>query len=502
MKEHFSQQDPLPAETGPLSLPDDTRFVGSSSGEPSPGAMPAHAPNLPATFPLPQGRERGSERSPQARSRPGRALLAALLILCVLGGGASYTRLAAIDRMPVAAGSPIVIKIGATLPLSGADNSFAQPVADALSLAINEANATHFLPGYTFILDLKNDIPPSGAHDPSTSVVNIVDLASDAQVAGDIGPLNSGIAKAQMPVTNQMPLVQISPTTTNPCLTISGFAGCTDYDDLVPTLRPTGKVTFFRLATPDNWQGTLGADFVFKMAGYHRVYLIDDSYAAPYSQLQVDAFQQEFLKDGGTLLGRTSIQPAKDYSQVLQKIAALHPDMIYFGGLDSSGGIPLYQQIERSAALAKTPFMGNDAIQTSSFIHNVSTPRGPVYSTIAATDARHVPGAAPFIQHYEATYGPLGLYSAASYDSAWILLNAIKAALLTGARVPTGPNDMRTAQRFRTAVIQQVARTHYEGVLGPQSFDHNGDTTHRVITITQLKNASWQYKTMLTPASL
>ena len=33
--------------------------------------------------------------------------------------------------------------------------------------------------------------------------------------------------------------------------------------NLVPTLRPTGKVTYFRIAPTDHYQGLAGADYLF-----------------------------------------------------------------------------------------------------------------------------------------------------------------------------------------------------------------------------------------------
>ncbi|HCP74500.1 MAG TPA: branched-chain amino acid ABC transporter substrate-binding protein, partial [Ktedonobacter sp.] len=93
-----------------------------------------------------------------------------------------------------------------------------------------------------------------------------------------VGPFNSSVAKAEMPITNQAPLAQISPANTNQCLTKNtAEAGCTGANNLIPTLRPTGKVSYFRIATTDDHQGPAGADYMYKTLNLKKVYVIDDA---------------------------------------------------------------------------------------------------------------------------------------------------------------------------------------------------------------------------------
>src|SRR5207302_555173 len=140
--------------------------------------------------------------------------------------------------------------------------------------AVDNANKNHTIPGYTLLFVPKDDVGPSGLHDPAVGAQNVRALIGDALVAGIVGPFNSSVAKAEMPITNQAPLAQISPANTNPCLTKEGAAvGCTGANDLVPTLRPSGKVNYFRIATTDNHQGPAGADYLYKTKGYKKVYV-------------------------------------------------------------------------------------------------------------------------------------------------------------------------------------------------------------------------------------
>src|SRR5260370_14928722 len=109
-------------------------------------------------------------------------------------------------------------------------------------MAVDQANANHTLAGVTLVFDPKDDVGPSGTHDPTVGAANVTGLVSDAEVAAMVGPFNSSVAKAEMPITNQAPLAMISPANTNNCLTQdTKAASCNGKNDLLPTLAPTGK---------------------------------------------------------------------------------------------------------------------------------------------------------------------------------------------------------------------------------------------------------------------
>ena len=103
-------------------------------------------------------------------------------------------------------------------------------------------------------------------------------------------------------------------------------------------------------------------------------------------------------------------------------------------------------------------------------------------------DTSKNPNASTFVSQYKAAFpsDPINVYSAASYDCANILIQAIKTALANGAKAPTSSSDSTTATSFRTAVIAAVQGVAYDGVTGHQSFDANGDTNLKIISIYKL----------------
>ena len=408
-------------------------------------------------------------------------LLLGLLVACGSGAGGGGTT-------PTVTGST-TIKIATDLPVSGADESSGKPAEDGAHLAVNQANANHTIPGYTLVFDPQDDVGPSGTHDPTTGARNVTALVGDALVAGIVGPFNSNVAKAEMPITNQAPLAQISPANTNPCLTKdTADSGCSGSNNLLPTLRPTGKVSYFRIATTDDHQGPAGADYLYNKLSLKKVYVIDD--AETYGVGIANAFVGEWKKLGGTVLGHSSepgTTTASAYVSLLTQIATMKPDVIYFGGVDSTGGIQVRKQMANINGLQNIPYAGGDGIVTPTFATTIGTSGAASYGTVAVVDTSQNPAAATFKQQYSAAFtDPINVYSAAAYDCANILIQAIKTALANGAHTPTDSSDAAGAKAFRQAVINAIQNINFTGVTGHQSFDSNGDTTDKIITIYKL----------------
>lgn len=399
------------------------------------------------------------------------------------------------------------IKIATDLPVSGKDTSSGKPAENGAHMAVDQANQNKTIPGITLVFDPQNDVGPSGIHDPSVGAQNVTSLVGDALVAGIVGPFNSNVAKAEMPITNQAPLAQISPANTNQCLTKNtAAAGCSGANNLIPTLRPTGKVSYFRVATTDDHQGPAGADYLYKTLNLKKVYVIDD--AETYGIGISNSFIQEFTAVGGTVLGHSS-EPGNTTSFVslLTQIASKSPDAIYFGGLDSTGGILIREQMQQVPALKNVPLEGGDGIVTPSFASTIGLNGGAAYGTVAVVDTTTSASAKAFRDQYDAIYGAanLNVYSAAAYDSANILIQAIKTALANGARTPQNSSDSAGAKAFRQAVINAIQGISYNGITGNQAFDSNGDTTNKVISIYKLaantsNKPDWIFATQVTIA--
>src|SRR5207249_2052534 len=109
-------------------------------------------------------------------------LLLAILVACGTGttggGGGGGTTIT----------GSTVIKIATDFPASGKDTSNGKPAENGAHLAVDEANKNHTIPGYTIAFVPKDDVGPSGSHDPGVGAQNVRALIGDALVVGIIGP--------------------------------------------------------------------------------------------------------------------------------------------------------------------------------------------------------------------------------------------------------------------------------------------------------------------------
>ena len=137
------------------------------------------------------------------------------------------------------------IKLGIELPQSGNELANGEPTANGIKLAVKQANDKKLIPGYTIEINSQDDAV-NGVHNPDKGRANMQALASDAAVLGVVGPFNSNVARAEIPVSNEAGLVQCSPANTGVDLTQEGSE----------QYRAAGKPrNYFRLAAPDNIQG-------------------------------------------------------------------------------------------------------------------------------------------------------------------------------------------------------------------------------------------------------
>jgi len=359
-----------------------------------------------------------------------------------------------------ATSSTKVVTLGADLPLSGAETPNGGPTLNGVKLAVEE----NPVPGYTINVEAKDDAL-NGKHDPQTGATNISQLVNDKSVFAVVGPFNSNVAQAEIPVSNAAGLIQCSPANTNPGLTKG---------DSAKALRQTNpdKIAYVRVATTDDIQGQAGADIAYNIAGAKSAYIVDDT--ETYGKGLADQFETTFKALGGTIVGHDGVGASgqSDFTALLTAAKAKNPGFVYFGGVTATGGGLLRKQMAQQG-MASIPFGGGDGISdgsaaTASSFLNVAGPDGDpnTYMTVAAVSL--IPDKAKFEADYKAKYGSeAGAYSASGYACAQIYLQALKAV---------GPD--------REAIRKYVTTTSnsFSTVLGTITFDANGDTSQHIIS--------------------
>ena len=161
-----------------------------------------------------------------------------------------------------------VLKVGISLPFTGSDSAGAARIGNGGILALDEANASHSVKGYTFVVEKFDDgTPNAGQYDPLQAANNARRMIADRGIVAALGPEMSGAGKAMAPILSQGNLAIITPSSTNADITDPKFA---------PLYRPAGKAIYFRTVATDAYQGPNAANYLARALKVKRVFLLDD----------------------------------------------------------------------------------------------------------------------------------------------------------------------------------------------------------------------------------
>jgi branched-chain amino acid transport system substrate-binding protein len=359
------------------------------------------------------------------------------------------------------------IKIGITLPLTGADAQGAVLIKNGFQMAIDEANEKGGAGGYkieTVVLD--SGTATAGQYDPAQAATNTKKLVSDPAVVANLGPEMSGEGKAMSPILSAASLATITPSSTNPDITSAD-------PKFVAQFRPNKKAVYFRTVTTDAFQGPNMANYYMDTLKVKSVYVLDDSGA--YGVGIADSFQKQAEKRGMKVLGRDQLNPKEaDYSTILTKIKAANPDALYYGGVAQAGVKLCKQAFDIIPKMLKA---GGDGMISPEMLSGCGFPAVEGwYATEASPEMLADPNAAATIEKYRKLYNTSpDNYALTAYDAALVVIDAIKRTADGGK--PVNRENVRDA----------IQATKLKTVQGEISFDDNGDINQRVISVFQVK---------------
>ena len=362
------------------------------------------------------------------------------------------------------------IKIGMTLPLTGADAEDALLIKNGAMMAIDEANAKGGIAGHKIeVVVFDSGTATAGQYDPAQAATNTKKLVSDPLVVANVGPQMSGEGKAMTPILSEADLATITPSSTNPDITDPKMAA---------QFKPKGKAIYFRTVTTDAFQGPNMANFYSQNLKVKSIYILDDSGA--YGVGIADAFQRQAEKNGVKVLGRDQLNPKEaDYTTILTKIKALNPDAIYYGGVAQAGVKLAKQAYDIIPNVLKG---GGDGVQGGSFLKGGGFPAvDGWYCTNAGPHLVEDPAAADWVKTFTQKYGKNpDDYSITAYDGALVVLDAIKRVVESGKEVN------------RSNVRDAMQATSLKTLQGVISFDENGDIKDRTVSVYRYKkNANY-----------
>jgi branched-chain amino acid transport system substrate-binding protein len=416
-------------------------------------------------------------------NHPVRSLLKASAVAC----GALLLTLPACSTDNAGVASDRAITIGVDLPLTGAEGSAGIATLNGVRFFVQRHPV---LDGFTISIDARDD--PAGASQATArGLKNLESLIAQPRVLAVIGPFDSSVARAQIPIANRAHLALVSPGTSSRCLTKEPFlpallnparTAITCKAAGLPSpaeLRPTGVNNFFRLSTTDELQGPAAADYATSQLHLQRVAVLTDGEA--YGQGLADSFTARFIHLGGTVVAHLDLDPSKtiDATAFLQAAKNDRAQGVYYGGTSSNHACVLRSQMTSVfGADAAAPLLGGDGIALDpTCVGDAGAAATGIYATVPAADPLHVDSASPVIAAFRAQYGrpeDFGPATIPAYDATGVVYQALDRAI----RASAGNMPARDSV---VAVI--AATTAYSGSTGVFGFDPAGDTTLRLVSI-------------------
>jgi len=314
-------------------------------------------------------------------------------------------------------------------------------------------------------------------------VDNVRKMLDDSAFLGMIGPYNSAVGKAEIPITAPKNFVMISPANTNPCLT-KDIAGCSYHPQ---DLRAGNPTNYWRVVTTDDYQGPAMADYLYKELKVTNVGILDDS--TVFGVGVAKAFEDEFKKVGGTVAKHSSYkkEQTSDFKSILLGFKNAGAKAVYVGGTDDQNiCIPRKQMKDIGWDV---PFTGPDGIETTDCINQAAGNEANMYATSAGADATQVSGAQQAVSDFRKAFpgaNDFGGYTMQAYDATNILMLAIGNAI----KANNGNKPSRKQVRDEMAKI-----TSFQGVIGNYGFDQNGDTTLKIVSVYIVQNSADPSKT-------
>lgn len=325
---------------------------------------------------------------------------------------------------------------GGKCPDGMAIGFFGALTGDNANLGINIRN------GAKLAIDQWNDKNPDckvelkefdSQGDPTQAPALAQKAVEDKNIVAIVGPAFSGESAQANPLFNEAGLPIVTASATNPDLAKQGF-----------------KI-FHRALANDAAQGPAVAKYILDQLSGKKIAVIDD--ASEYGKGLADIVRSEIKDGGGTVSTSESIDPkADDYSATVNKIAADKPDTVFYGGYYREAGL-LVKQLRDAGVDAQ--FVSGDGSLDPGFVKNAgaSAADGAVITCPCA------PSPADFQTSYKDAFDKdPGTYSPEAYDSANIILQAVKAG-------KTSREDINT----------YVSDIDYKGITKDFKFDKTGE---------------------------
>jgi branched-chain amino acid transport system substrate-binding protein len=344
------------------------------------------------------------------------------------------------------------IKVAVLAPLSGPVPTFGVMTRDGALQAIEEWNAKGGVLGKKIVPVVEDS---QCTPDPAVNAANkVIDQDKVHYIVGEV------CSKASIPISeiaNGKKVIQISPTSTNPQVTVGTDGKTKDY--------------IFRACFIDPFQGLVGAKFALNNLKAKNAFIMLDQ-SNDYVKGLAENFEKSFTDGGGKIVGKESYTAQDtDFSAILAKVAEAKPDVVYLPDYYNIVNLVTKQAKEKGIT---APFMGGDGWDSSD-LDKAAAAGGFYTNHYSPEDTR--PEVQTFVKNFGAKYKddkgqpkvPDAL-AALAYDATNLMLQGIKDA---------GADN---TDKVKDALVKMT----FNGVSGKITFDqqHNPVKSATILEVT------------------
>jgi len=369
------------------------------------------------------------------------------------------------------------VKIVSDLPLQGSSREQTETMVNAIKLYLEQIG--NKAGNYTIEYESFDDATAAkGAWDEAKCAENARTFVEDESILGVVGTFNSGCAKIEVPIANEASLAYVSPANTATGLTHEGPGAEPGEPD---KYYPTGTRNYARVVASDDFQGAIDARYMMETLGVTKVFILDDKDA--YGKGVADAFELGAEEVGLEVAGHEGWDAnASNYRALMTKIKATGADGIFIGGIsDFNGGQVVKDKVAIVGDNEQVKLMVSDGFVVASLFEEAGAQNveGAYGSAPVLNPEDLGPGGQEFLQAYQEQYGEPEVYTAYGAAAAQALVAAIEAS--------DGTREDVVAKLFEVDIPEE------EGIVGPMSFDENGDPENGLMSIFQAKGGKWTF---------
>jgi len=337
-------------------------------------------------------------------------------------------------------------------PLSGGQAEGGQTVLGGVRLLAERVNRAGGLLGYSLkVVGLDDEADSDVAVEVAEKVAE--DVRAGKKVLGVVGHYNSGQTLAAMGIYKDLPIIVITPTSSDVSITQQGYRN------------------FFRVNATDAAQAPVAAKFLVETVGAKRMALVhaNNEYGRGLRDQMLVALKALGQQPAGVIEIKEGAQTQAD---AVAKIKALNPDAVFLAGYETEGYVLLP---ELRQAGVNTPFMCSDGCFLYAFVDESGKAAEGAYVSAITPDPKSVADQQWWKDYQAVEARNPGTYSVAGYSALAVMIEgAKKAGSLDAARI-----------------AEAIRGLDFNTLVGHVNYDPKGDLREQRVYVFQVKDGTF-----------